>query len=197
MSMMLKDMPSYLKPRERLKKYGVSVLNNEELLAILLRTGTKKISVKELSLDILKSLEKIEDLNNLTLNSLLNIKGIGEAKAMTIIAALELGKRIYMKQTRKEHLKVKNGLDVYKMFRYLAFLEEQENLVVLLLDNKSRVITSKMIFKGGLNTSVAYPREIFKYALLNNAAGLIVIHNHPSGDPSPKRRLCFYFRRSI
>ncbi len=186
MSLMLKDLPNFSKPRERLKKHGVSSLSDEELIAILLRTGTKDISVKALALNVLNKLENIKDLNNLTLNQLLNIKGMGEAKAMSLLAALELGKRVYLKQ-ENNHQVIKNGLDVYHLFSYLT-LEKQENLIVLLLDNKNKIITYKTIFIGTLNISIAHPRDIFKYAINNNAASLIVIHNHPSGDPNPSKQ---------
>lgn len=185
MSLMLKDLPDTLKPRERLKKYGVDYLNNEELLAILLRTGTKNISVKDLALNVLKEIENIKDLDNLSLNSFLNIKGIGTAKAMSILAALELGKRIYLLNDKNEKIKIKNGLIVYNMFKYLDKLEKQENLIVLLLDNKNYLINSVNVFKGSLNISIAHPREIFKVAIKNSASGLIIVHNHPSGDPTP------------
>ncbi len=191
MSLMLKDMPTFLKPRERLKTYGVASLTNEELLAILLRTGTKDISVKNLALNVLQTIEKIADLENLTLNSLIKIKGMGEAKAMSILAALELGKRVFILKGSKEIEQIRSGKDVYAKFKYLNQLEQQENLIALLLDNKSRVIESKVIFKGSLNTSIAHPREIFKYAINNNAAYIIIVHNHPSGDatPSPQDKL--------
>ncbi len=191
MSLMLKDMPTFLKPRERLKTYGAASLTNEELLAILLRTGTKDISVKNLALNVLQTIEKIADLENLTLNSLIKIKGMGEAKAMSILAALELGKRVFILKGSKEIEQIRSGKDVYAKFKYLNQLEQQENLIALLLDNKSKVIASKVIFKGSLNTSIAHPREIFKYAINNNAAYIIIVHNHPSGDatPSPQDKL--------
>ena len=162
MSLMIKDTPSYLKPRERLNKLGVESLTDEELLAILLRTGTKDVSVKDLALNVLKEINKLEDMSNLTLNKLINIKGMGEAKAMSILASLELGKRVYLSSENKEII-IKSGKDVYNYFKYLNKVEKQENLIVMLLDNKNKVIDTKTIFKGSLNISIAHPREIFKY----------------------------------
>lgn len=184
MSLMLKDTPSYLKPRERLKNFGVESLTDEELLAILLRTGTKDVSVKDLALNVLKEINKLEDISNLTLNKLVNIKGMGEAKAMSILASLELGKRVYLYTEQKEII-IKSGKDVYNYFQYLNKTEKQENLIVMLLDNKNKVIDTKTIFKGSLNISIAHPREIFKYAVINNASRIILVHNHPSGDATP------------
>ena len=184
MSLMIKDTPSYLKPRERLNKLGVESLTDEELLAILLRTGTKDVSVKDLALNVLKEINKLEDMSNLTLNKLINIKGMGEAKAMSILASLELGKRVYLSSENKEII-IKSGKDVYNYFKYLNKVEKQENLIVMLLDNKNKVIDTKTIFKGSLNISIAHPREIFKYAVINNASRIILVHNHPSGDATP------------
>ncbi len=184
MSLMLKNIPSYLKPRERLKNFGVESLTDEELLAILLRTGTKDVSVKDLALNVLKEINKLEDISNLTLNKLVNIKGMGEAKAMSILASLELGKRVYLYTEQKEII-IKSGKDVYNYFQYLNKTEKQENLIVMLLDNKNKVIDTKTIFKGSLNISIAHPREIFKYAVINSASRIILVHNHPSGDATP------------
>lgn len=185
MSLMLNELPDFIKPRERLKQQGVSSLSNEELIAILLRTGTKKISVKDLSLKVLKKIENISDLENMSLKQFLNIPGIGEAKAMSIIAALELGKRVYLFNQNDQRLKIKNGDIVYNLFKYLDKLEKQENLIVLLLDNKNYLIHNTTVFKGTLNSSIAHPREIFNLAIKHSASSIIIVHNHPSGDPVP------------
>lgn len=185
MSLMLNELPDFIKPRERLKQQGVSSLSNEELIAILLRTGTKNISVKDLSLKVLKKIENISDLENMSLKQFLNIPGIGEAKAMSIIAALELGKRVYLFNQNDQRLKIKNGDIVYNLFKYLDKLEKQENLIVLLLDNKNYLIHNTTVFKGTLNSSIAHPREIFNLAIKHSASSIIIVHNHPSGDPVP------------
>lgn len=182
--MKIKQMPLDARPRERLKNVGVENLSQEELLAIILRSGTKNISVKELSLEVLKLINEIYNVDNLTLSLLMTIKGMGETKAMSILAALELGKRVYLKSDCKIE-KITNGEDIYHLFHYLYKLEKQENLIVLLLDTKMQIINHKTIFKGSINMSVASPLEIFQFAILNNASNIIVIHNHPSGDPTP------------
>ena len=184
--MKIKEMPLECRPRERLKKYGSKNLSNEELLAILIGSGTKNISVKELSLEVLKLIDTINMADKLTLSQLKNIKGIGQAKAMSIIAAVELGKRIYILKNQNI-TKINNGQDIYNLFSYLYKLEKQENLIVVLLDNKNCIIDSKIIFKGTINMSIAHPREIFRYAILSSAFCIIIVHNHPSGTSYPSQ----------
>ena len=169
-----------------MKKYNKKNLSNEELLAILIGSGTKNISVKELSLEVLKLIDTINMADKLTLSQLKNIKGIGQAKAMSIIAAVELGKRIYILKNQNI-TKINNGQDIYNLFSYLYKLEKQENLIVVLLDNKNCIIDSKIIFKGTINMSIAHPREIFRYAILSSAFCIIIVHNHPSGTSYPSQ----------
>lgn len=188
MSIMMSKMPDVMKPRERLKTYGISKLNELELLSILLRTGTKDISVNDLALNVLMLVETINDLDNLTLSDLMNIKGIKEAKAMAILSALELGKRLYLRLNYKERLKIYNGEVIYNLFKYLNVTQRQENFVVVLLDNKNYLIKSKVIFKGSINESIAHPREIFRFAISYSATYIIVVHNHPSGDVLPSNQ---------
>ena len=184
--MKIKEMPLECRPRELLKKNKKKNLSNEELLAILIGSGTKNISVKELSLEVLKLIDTINMADKLTLSQLKNIKGIGQAKAMSIIAAVELGKRIYILKNQNI-TKINNGQDIYNLFSYLYKLEKQENLIVVLLDNKNCIIDSKIIFKGTINMSIAHPREIFRYAILSSAFCIIIVHNHPSGTSYPSQ----------
>ena len=188
MSIMMSKMPDVMKPRERLKTCGVSKLNELELLSILLRTGTKDISVNDLALNVLMLVETINDLDNLTLSDLMNIKGIKEAKAMAILSALELGKRLYLRLNYKDRLKIYNGEVIYNLFKYLNVTQRQENFVVVLLDNKNYLIKSKVIFKGSINESIAHPREIFRFAISYSATYIIAVHNHPSGDVIPSNQ---------
>ena len=188
MSIMMSKMPDVMKPRERLKTYGISKLSELELLSILLRTGTKDISVNDLALNVLMLVETINDLDNLTLSDLMNIKGIKEAKAMAILSALELGKRLYLRLNYKERLKIYNGEIIYNLFKYLNVTQRQENFVVVLLDNKNYLIKSKVIFKGSINESIAHPREIFRFAISYSATYIIAVHNHPSGDVIPSNQ---------
>lgn len=182
---LLKEIPKSDLPRERLLAQGSSALSNEELLSIILRTGTKGESVKTLSSKILKSLDEIGDLKNLSINKLKSIKGLGTVKSITLLASLELGRRVYEEQDEKEVIKIVNSMEAYNHFAKLIYNSKQENFLVIFLNNKNRYITHKVLFKGTINMSVVHPREVFKTALLENASGVILMHNHPSGDPAP------------
>lgn len=178
----IKEMPKYERPREKLVKYGASKLSNIELLAILLRTGNKEKSVLELAKDVLYKLDELSDLKNISIRELLKIRGIKIAKASTIIAAIELGRRL-------DELSVKtNGIttshDIYLKMKHLKH-EQQEHFYVILLNTKLKVINTKLIYKGTVNSMVIHPREIFKEAIKNNASYLIIVHNHPTGDSTP------------
>ncbi len=182
--MKIKEMLEIEKPRERLNNYGVESLSNEELLAIILKCGTKNINSKELSMIILKELGGVEYLKDASINLLSKIKGIGNVKACQIQAAVELGKRVhYVKD--KEKLKVNSTIDTYNIYRSEFDNLKQEKFCALYLDTKKNVIKFITLFKGTIDKSVIHPREIFKEALLTSASSVIVMHNHPSGDASP------------
>lgn len=184
---MIKDIPIFERPRERLLKYGVDKLSNEELLSIIIKTGSKNISVKDLSNLILKELKDIRELKNITYNKLTKIKGIGKVKAIELLASLELGKRVYY-QTNKEKIKLNNTKKVFEYFKDIFIDEKQENFYALYLDSKSNLISYKLLFKGTINSSTVHPREIFKNAFLESAYSIIVMHNHPSGDTTPSKQ---------
>lgn len=181
----MKHIPNSERPRERLLKYGPLGLSNVELLAILLQTGTKEESVLELSRRILYTLERPSMLLNTTIEELKTIKGIGLAKATTIIAGLELYKRLYSDLNKKKTV-IKDCMDVYYLFEDMATLE-QEHFYCLYLDTKFKVIAKKQLFIGGLNANVITPRDIYKYAIRLNSPSVVFIHNHPSGDPTPSK----------
>lgn len=180
----IKDIPNQERPRERLIKYGSSNLSNEELLSILLKTGTKKYSVKQIALILLSEIKDITKLKDITLNKLKKIDGIGEVKAIELLASIELGKRIYI-QSEKENVKLNNSEKIYNYFKEIFLEEKQEHFYAIYLDSKSKLISYKLLFKGTLNSSCVHPREVFKYACLESAYSIIVIHNHPSGDVTP------------
>ena len=182
--MIIKEMPTAEKPRERLIAYGKESLSNEELLAIILRTGTKNKSAKEVALAILKDLNHINELNTTSINKLSKINGVGKIKALTIIASLELGKRVYAKKDIP-NIKLNNTDLVYSLFQDKFKDINQEQLIAIYLNNKNKIIEYKTIFIGTVNASIAHPREILKEALNLSATSFIVIHNHPSGDPTP------------
>ena len=167
----LKDFPMREKPRERLLKVGAENLANHELLAILLRTGTKH------GLRLLKE-ASVEELSS--------IPGIGMVKAIQILAAVELGSRIH-KLANEEHFVIRSPEDganlVMEDMRFLT----QEHFVCLYLNTKNQVIHKRTVFIGSLNSSIVHPREVFKEAFKRSAASFICVHNHPSGDPTPSR----------
>ncbi len=182
--MVIKELNENERPRERLLKYGVSNLSNEELLSIILKTGTKNISVKTLASKVLQELKDINSLKDITINKLIKIKGIGKVKAIELIASLELGKRVYYLNDNKNNI-LNSSNKVFDYFKDILMYEAQENFIAVYLDSKSRIISYKLLFKGTLNTSCVHPREIFKYAFLESAYSIIIIHNHPSGEVDP------------
>lgn len=176
----LKDMPKDERPRERLLKYGEKHLSNQELIAILLGSGTKSESVMDVAHRLLIHFEGLKLLNHATIEELTSIKGIGVAKGVTILAALELGRRIGQYK-RQDHYVVRSPQDganfVMESMRNLT----QEHLIVLFLDTKNRIMHKQTIFIGSLNSSIVHPREIFREAVKRSAASIICAHNHPSG----------------
>ena len=184
MGLLIKELNDNEKPRERLKNYGVNSLSNEELISIILRTGTKSLSVKDLSQNILK---EIKDLKDITINRLLEIKGIGEVKAITLIASIELGKRLYSKEIIKDKIKLTNVNSVYNLFKDYFYNLKQEQFLVIYLDTKKQLIDYKVLFIGTIDQSTVHPREIFKNAYLLSASFIICIHNHPSGNANPSQ----------
>lgn len=183
--MKFKSIPDEEKPRERLLKYGVENLSNEELLAIILKTGTKKYNVKELANNILCNFDDIKNLKNIRVNNLINIEGIGKIKAIELISAIELGKRVYEDDNYKELVSLTNPEIIVKYFHNLFKDKKQEYFYVVYLDSKAKFIDKKLISKGILNKSLVHPRDIFKEAYLLSACNFICIHNHPSGDAMP------------
>lgn len=183
--MKIKEIPTLDRPRERLLNMGVKYLSNEDLLAILLKTGNKKSNVKELALILLKEVGEIPNLSDISYEQLAKIKGIGIAKATTILAAIELGKRINVKPLIRERLN--SPEKIFNYYRYLIGSKKQEYFCCVYLDNQKRIIKDKIIFIGTLNFSPVHPREIFKEAYLLSASSFVCIHNHPSNNPIPSK----------
>lgn len=185
MNVLIKDIPLDERPRERLINKGVKYLSNEELLAILLKTGTKDYSVKDLANNILKQLDNINNLKAINMESLIKIKGIGKAKACEILAAVELGKRLNKKIDNLNQIKVYSSDSIYEYFKYKLSEELQEHFYCVYLDTKNKIIKDKLLFIGTINESLVHPREIFKEAYLLSASSVICVHNHPSGNVNP------------
>ncbi len=181
--MNIKNLPQEERPREKLMMHGPKTLTNSELLAIILRTGNKKEDVLELSNKFFKKYN-LKSFSKLKISILKKQLGIGDAKACQIIACFELGKRLAMFIDAKKP-KIKNAKDIAKLFMPEMSSLEKEHIKGIYLDSRGRMIKQETIFIGSLNESVIHPREIFKIAIEENAAGIIILHNHPSGDPSP------------
>jgi DNA repair protein RadC len=182
---MIKDIPLDEKPRERMIKYGVENISNEDLLAITIKSGTKSFSSKHIASLILSQIKDISELKNFNVSRLSNIKGIGFVKAVELLAALELGRRVYYEKKIDSKNKLNNPLSIYEYFKYKINDIKQEHFYCIYLDNKKNLIDYKLLFIGTINISVIHPREIFKEAYLLSAASIICIHNHPSGNALP------------
>ncbi|GLI53748.1 RadC family protein [Thermodesulfovibrio yellowstonii] len=176
----IKSIPNFDRPREKMEKKGAKALSDLELLAVLLGSGIKGKDVFEVARDILKLAK--EDFNNLNLDNLKNIEGVGLAKACQIVAAIEFSKRFLI----KEGLKIKNVDDVLRITEELKD-KKQEYFLSLTLDGASNLIQKRTVFIGTLNHSIVHPREIFADAITDRAAGIIFVHNHPSGDVEPSK----------
>ncbi len=183
---LVKEMPEEERPRERLMSLGPMALSNEELLAILLRTGMNEVSVIELARQVLYHLESLDDLKKMSVQELMNLRGIKDAKACTVIAAIELGKRLEMTRRTKKTI-IKTAHDVYfLLYPELSHLE-QEHFIAIYLSIKSEVIKYETIFIGTIHQTLIHPREIFKNAIKLSAAAVIFSHNHPTGDSTPSK----------
>lgn len=181
----IKEIPKNDRPRERLLNNGAESLSNEELLAIILDTGSKDVSVKSLALNILKKCDDFKDLRNINLETLLSIKGIGRAKACKILALVEIAKRLNKKIQNINNLRITNSDIVYEYYKNIFDGVYQEQFRCVYLDNNKRIIKEKLLFVGTINHSLVHPREIFKEAYLVNATCIICVHNHPSGNVIP------------
>ncbi|NHM30473.1 RadC family protein [Neobacillus terrae] len=185
-TLMIRDFPQDERPRERFIQHGPSSLSNNELIALLLRTGTKEESVLQLSNRLLTQFEGLRLLKSATLEEITEIKGIGMAKAIQLLAAVELGRRV-ANLSYNDRFVIRSPEDGAKyVMNDMRFLS-QEHFVCLYLNTKNQVIHKQTIFIGSLNASIVHPREVYKEAIRRSAASIICIHNHPSGDPAPSR----------
>ncbi len=181
----IKDFPLEERPREKVKQYGINNVTNKELLSIILKTGTKSINVEDLALSILRKY-KLHELKDVTITELTKIKGIGEVKAIELLAAIELGKRINYK-TEEKKKKLNNPEVIFQEMRYLFIDKKQELFYCLYLNEKQELIERKLLFMGTVNKSITHPREVFKEAYRLSASSIICMHNHPSNDLRPSK----------
>ena len=181
---LIRDLPTGERPRERVMHVGERAVSTSELLAIILRTGSGGESVLRLAERLLAQFQDLPGLAQATLEELQMVNGVGPAKAVEIKAALELGRRLTA-VTPHERPKVVAPADAANLLMSEMCLLEQEHLRVILLDTRNQVLAIPTIYIGSLNTSVVRIAELFRPAIRRNAAAIIVVHNHPSGDPSP------------
>ena len=181
--MKIKDTPKVDRPREKLAKYGPEFLKDQELLAILLRTGTEGKNVIEIAQQILAKFSK-KKLLGLSFDQLKQIKGIGPAKACQILASFELSKRVLKVDATNIRPTIQTPKDVIAQVSYLKN-HKKENFVVLYLNARNELLNKETISIGTLNTSLVHPREVYEPAITGFSSSVVFIHNHPSGDPEP------------
>jgi DNA repair protein RadC len=179
-------MPYYERPREKMLDKGISYLSNSELLAILLRTGTQNKSALHLAEEVLALENGILFLSECTPEQLAGIKGIGQAKACQILAAIELGKRIAT-TPREKKLKANKPESIAALFMEEMRYYKKEVFNVIFFNTKGEIIGMEKMSIGDLSSTVIHPREVFSPAVKKSAAAVAFVHNHPSGDPAPSR----------
>jgi DNA repair protein RadC len=181
----IREMPQDERPREKLAKHGASALTDPELLAILLRTGVTGKNVVEVGRELLKRYGSLEGLSRCTVDELSEIRGIGPAKALHLVAAFGLGKRLAQETLSKQ--KLDSPELVHALLGAEMRMLHKESLRVILLDTRYHLIRIEEISLGSINESIAHPRDVFRPALISSAYAMIVVHNHPSGDASPSQ----------
>ncbi len=182
----IRDLPQGERPRERLRHYGAKNLSNTELIAILLRTGMQGENVLSLSSRVLAQFDGLSGLGRGTFAELCALKGLSEAKACQLMAGLELGRRL-VSLSPAERVTINSPQDVANLVMGEMAALEQEHLRVLLLNTRNEVLSIQDIYVGNVNSSVVRPAEVIRPAVRDNAPSIIVVHNHPSGDPTPSQ----------
>ncbi len=181
--MKIKELEETLRPREKALRFGMEVLNDQELLCLLIGSGTSKAGVDVLASKLLEKSGQLKDLFDLSPADLMEIEGLGQAKALTIISALELARRALQAKAYRKTLGGDD--DAIEWFRAEFGTKKQEYFVAVYLDQKGAIIRHKVLFIGTINQSLIHPREIFREAFLCSAVSMVIVHNHPSGDPTP------------
>ena len=178
--MKLKNYPLEERPREKAFHHGIESLNNIELLALVLRTGNKQESAIELAQRVINEIGGFRYLHDINYYQLIQIKGIKQAKAIEVLAIIEIAKRL-----DKQPVAIKEPRDGYELLKNQLMFEQQEKVIVLCLNSRLEVIKEKTVFIGGNNISIISGRELFKEALICGSNRVMVVHNHPSGNPEP------------
>ena len=181
----IKDLPLLDRPIERLINKGVESLSNEELLAIILRTGTKEKSAKDLAAQLISKYRSVKELSNVSFEQLSSVSGIGRSKASILMSCFELSKRINMSVDSLINIKANNPDIIFEYYKDLLKDKNQEYFYAIYLNTKNRIIKDKLLFIVTINYIVVHPREVFKEAYLAGASSIILIHNHPTGNIFP------------
>jgi DNA repair protein RadC len=180
----IKDLPDGERPRERLIELGAGSLRNAELIAILLRTGIKGTSAIQVAEQVLQRFESLENLAGASLEQLCEIKGVGPDKAVALKSAFTLAERM-AKELREESPVLDTPERIADLLRETNRLYNVEHFQVVLLNTRRKLIRIEEISQGTLDTILVHPREVFKLAIAANASAIVLVHNHPSGDPTP------------
>jgi DNA repair protein RadC len=183
-SIRIKDLPDGERPRERLVERGPDALKNSELIAILLRTGLKGVSAIQVAEQLLQKFGTLDNLSRASLADLRQIKGIGRDKAVTLVAAFTLARKMAL-EMRGESPVLDNPAAIALMLREENRVHQVEHFSVILLNTRRKLIRIEQITQGTLDTLLVHPREVFKSAIAAGAAAIVLVHNHPSGDPTP------------
>lgn len=195
----MREMPVSERPYEKCERYGAECLSDSELLAVILRTGSSGERSTSLAKKLLLSLpgKCINGLFQSSLEQLQEIKGIGRVKAIQLLCLAEITKRMLRNHTAEEVLICEEPSEIATYYMpYMRFLET-EQVRLLVLDGKNAVVSDKVISNGSFNAALASPREVYYYALKHKAVSVILLHNHPSGDPSPSREDMVLTRRIV
>lgn len=173
------------RPREKAICYGIETLSNQELIAVILRTGNKEMSVLSLAQFLLEEIGGFQELKDIDYQRLIQIKGIKQAKAIELMACIELAKRMQSKQALKN--RIRQPKDAYAYIKNKLMFEKQEKVILLCLNNHLEIIQDKLLFVGSGDVALLETKEVFQYTLRSGCNRIILIHNHPSGDPKPSQ----------
>ncbi len=185
--MFIKEFTLDDKPRERAKSIGFKNLTTTELIALIIRSGSKKESVLELSQQILKKSKNLYILRSTNINELNTIYGMGDAKSISLLAALELASRYKNEKINSATFKITNPNQAFMYMSKYEFNVKQEEFYIICLNSRKEVIGSKLIFKGTVSSSIIHPREIFQYVIEMSSSYVIFAHNHPSRNLTPSK----------
>ena len=191
----IKELPDEVKPRERLMAFGAKSLADYELLAIILRTGIKHASVLDVSKNLIIKMRNLGNFNEVTIEELKKIDGIGEAKAIEILASIEFGKRVCKYESEKKA--ITSITEMYNYIRYDLENLKYEEIRAYYLDIKGNIIDYRILGIGNINSSTCDEKEIVKWALKLSSSNIILAHNHPTGDSSPRYNDVFYTKRLL